>query len=286
MPPSGIVGRDPVRAMARIEALAATALQGKDVQVHGVYVAQRIDVLRFEGLELGTTPLVVEAGDGGLAVIFRYGVVVFVGLSPVEQASFLTSLEPLAREPLSEPISDTLTVRVQEGVHDQIRGGMVVCPQLDIERIQVIAVALATSVALIYHEDAVSSAFDEVEPLAVGLERYGRTPRSAKKLARRIGATLRVLTLTVGRVEATEKPEVLWEHPELDPLFARLEDELELHERHRALERKLGVMSDAARALLDLRLHAQSLRVEWYIVLLILIEIIISIYALFIAPLH
>jgi len=39
-------------------------------------------------------------------------------------------------------------------------------------------------------------------------------------------------------------------------------------------------MSNAARSLLDLRLHAQSLRVEWYIVLLILVEIVIALYEL------
>ena len=99
-------------------------------------------------------------------------------------------------------------------------------------------------------------------------------------LAKRIGSTLRTLTRMVGRVEAAEKPEVLWEHPELDLLYARLSDELELTERHRALERKLDVMSSAARSLLDLRLHAQSLRVEWYIVFLIFVEILIYLYEL------
>ena len=267
----------------RIEALEAVAANGRGLVVHGVYVAQRIDLHGFEGRELATTPLVVEAGEQGLAVLFRYGVVVFFHLSPVEQASFLSSLRALSREPLQSPVSDELFLRVEVDAHDHLLGGVVVCPSVDLERVQVIADALATSVALTYNEDKVSSAFDEVEPLAIGLERHGRTPRSARKLAQRIGGTLRVLTLTVGRVEASEKPEVLWEHPELDPLFARLEDELELNERHRALERKLAVMSDAARSLLDLRLHAQSLRVEWYIVILIVVEIILTLYALFFA---
>ena len=119
-----------------------------------------------------------------------------------------------------------------------------------------------------------------MEPLAFDLERKGTTPRSARTLAKRIGHTLTTLTRAVGRVEAAEKPEILWEHRELDALYARLSDELELVERHRALERKLDVMSSAARDLLDLRLHAQNLRVEWYIVLLILVDIVISLYEL------
>ena len=260
--------------------LRQLAREGRDVVVEAVYLARRIDTRQLEAHRLASTPLVVEAGREGLCVLFRYGVVVFIHVTPVEQAAFRSEIDPLLRERFEDPVSDRLLLTMDPSQGDIVREGIVVCPSIDVERLQVIADALAKSVALIHDEDMASSAFEEVEPLAVELERKGHAPRSARALARRIGSTLRTLTRMVGRVEAAEKPEVLWEHPELDPLYARLSDELELTERHRALERKLDVMSNAARSLLDLRLHAQSLRVEWYIVLLILVEIVISLYEL------
>lgn len=254
--------------------------EGGYVAVEAMYLGHRIDTRQLEARRLASTPLVIEAGSHGLCVLFRYGVVVFLNLTSEEKASYRRSLVPLLREPFRTPVSDRLRLTVDRAGGDRVEDGIVVCSAIDIERVQVIADALAKSVALIHYEETASSAFEEVEPIALRLEREGTTPRNPRALARRIGSTLRTLTRTVGRVEAAEKPEVLWEHPELDALYARLSDELELVERHRALERKLDVMSRAAGALLDLRLHAQSLRVEWYIVALIMVEIIISLYEL------
>jgi uncharacterized Rmd1/YagE family protein len=266
--------------VSRIDMLRQNAHEGREIAIEAVYLAQRIDTRQLEAHPLASTPLVVAAGREGLCVLFRYGVVVFVNVMPMEQAAFRVELDALLTERFEEPVSDRLVLAIQRVDGDRVRDGVVTCPSFDLERIQVIADALAKSVALIHYEQTASSAFEEVEPLALDLEREGHTPRNARSLAKRIGSTLVTLTRTVGRVEAAEKPEVLWEHPELDSLYARLSDELELVERHRALERKLDVMSSAARALLDLRLHAQSLRVEWYIVALIVIEIVISLYQL------
>lgn len=79
----------------------------------------------------------------------------------------------------------------------------------------------------------------------------------------------------VGRVEVTEKPELLWEHSELERVYLRLEDEFELHERHVALEHKLELISRTAATLLQTN---RSLRVEWYIVILIVVEIVLTLY--------
>ena len=75
-----------------------------------------------------------------------------------------------------------------------------------------------------------------------------------------------------------EKPELLWEHPELERLYHRLEGEYELSERHMALERKLDLLSKTAETLLGLLSTKRSLRVEWYIVILIVFEILLTLY--------
>jgi len=82
----------------------------------------------------------------------------------------------------------------------------------------------------------------------------------------------------VGRVEVSEKPEILWDRPYLERLYLRLEDEYELRERHVALERKLDVVSRTAQTLIDLVRDRSGLRVEWYIVVLIILEICLTLY--------
>jgi required for meiotic nuclear division protein 1 len=84
----------------------------------------------------------------------------------------------------------------------------------------------------------------------------------------------------VGRVEIEEKPEMLWDHPELERLYARLEDEYELVERSHAMERKLTLINETAGMLIDLVQNQRSTRLEWYIIGLIGIEILLSVYQL------
>jgi uncharacterized Rmd1/YagE family protein len=86
----------------------------------------------------------------------------------------------------------------------------------------------------------------------------------------------------VGRVETGEKPELLWEHPELERLYVRLAEEYELRDRDRdrALDRKLDVISRTVETLLGLVQTRSSLRVEWYIVLLIVAELLLTTYPL------
>src|SRR5438034_4781171 len=81
---------------------------------------------------------------------------------------------------------------------------------------------------------------------AVGLQRRGRTGSQAKELLQQIGDVLLTQHRMVGRVEVEEKPDVLWDHPELERLYARMEDEYELVERSRAMERKLALISETA----------------------------------------
>jgi uncharacterized Rmd1/YagE family protein len=82
----------------------------------------------------------------------------------------------------------------------------------------------------------------------------------------------------VGRAEITEKPEILWDNSGLEGLFARLEDEFELRERHAAIERKLGLIARTSQTLLELLSSRHALRVEWYIVILIVMELVLSLY--------
>lgn len=101
-------------------------------------------------------------------------------------------------------------------------------------------------------------------------------PLRQRNLVRTIGEAMLVEQKLVDRVELLEKPDLLWDRPELDRFYARLEDEYELRERYLALDTKLGVVSRAARTLLELGQTKRSLHVEYYIVALILFEIVLA----------
>ena len=49
--------------------------------MHALQIGDRINTAGFEGEVLSGTPLGVRIGKAGLAVVFRYGAVVFLGLT-------------------------------------------------------------------------------------------------------------------------------------------------------------------------------------------------------------
>ncbi len=255
----------------------------QEVPVRALFLGERIDLRALETAErLATAPLALRAGHRGCAVLFRYGAVVLFGLEPLEEVSFLKQLELLIASPFPKAETEQTQLRVETGHADGIQDSTLVLGGDDIERLQLIAEVLAKSVALAYYEAQVARVFDRIEPLAVELEQQGRSSQRSRELLRHIGGALRIQHRTVGRAEIVDKPELLWEHPELERFYHRLEDEYELSERQRALDHKLQLIAATAGTLLDLLHNRRSHRVEWYITILIVVEILLSLYELFV----
>ena len=84
-----------------------------------------------------------------------------------------------------------------------------------------------------------------------------------------------------GRVQVEEKPDILWDQPEFERLYARLEDEYELKERAAALTRKLGVIDETAHALTDILDTTRTVRLEVAVLALVVIEVTVTFYNLF-----
>jgi hypothetical protein len=66
-----------------------------------------------------------------------------------------------------------------------------------------------------------------------------------------------------------EKPDVLWDRPDLERLYARLEDEYEPKERVDALTRKLAIIGDTTTAITGIIDTQRSLHLEMTIAFLI-----------------
>lgn len=246
------------------------------------------DRLNLRGLSQGTplaqNPLMVEVSGGGMAALFRFGVVVFFDVSPVAQSAFLSRLEHLVSEPVPSIAleRDELEIRIEVERGDVVDQGVLYLADRDIGRLQVAADMLAKSVLLSSYEVRIGSAFDRIEPLAKKLEESGRGGRQARDLVRHLGEIMLVQHRMVARAQVADKPEILWERPELDRLFHRLEQEYEITERVTAQDRKLDLISSTATTLLELLQNQRSLRVEWYIVILIVMEIVLTLYELFV----
>lgn len=255
------------------------------VGVRAHFLARRIDLKGFDaGDRLAPAPLAVAAGRQGAAVVLRYGVVVLFGLGEDEERAFLARIRPLLKHPFAVPETEATRILFDRTHPEGPYGDAVVVAAPDVERVQVVADVLAKSVVLAHYEAQTERVFDRVEPLVTELAARGRTGRHSRDLLAHIGGALAVQHQTVGRVAVAEKPEVLWERPDLERLYLRLEEEYEIRERDQALERRLSLIRRTAGTALELLHNRRSLRVEWYIVLLIAVEILLTLYEVFVRP--
>jgi len=264
---------------------ASPILPKTTFSARALLIGERIDVRSLGATErLAASPLTLAVAGGGVAVLFRYGSVVFFDVAPQDEEAVLSRLGPAVSQPHARPETEHVEIRVAPDREEGMDGSTVCLRDGTLDRLQLVAEVLSKSVVLALYESRVAENFQRVEPLAVDLEQRGRGGRNARELLRHLGRGLLSELQIVGRVEVTDKPELLWERPELERLYLRLADEFEIRERHLVLERKLGLLSRTATTVLELLQNRRSLRVEWYIVILIVFEILLTLYQMFVGP--
>lgn len=252
--------------------------------VHALLLGERMNTAGLErDAVIATIPLSFRVGERGLAALFRYGAAVFVDVEPERQAETLRDLASRISGPERIPDEETATIVVQPDQDELITtGGAIQLREAAAEHLLIVADVLAKSVALARDERRIAGVFDAIEPFANTLAAKGRPPTARRRrILRLIGEALLVQHRVSGRVAVREKPDILWDRPDLERLYNRLEDEYELIERAETLDRKLAVIASSTAAFVDLQDAERSLRLEAIIVVLILAELLVASVQLF-----
>lgn len=256
-------------------AIDVRARLGPRFEARALLIGERIDVRGIEPKIAPQLPTIVEVAPAGIAVVVRAGAIVTFGVDPQAAERFVTDLGARVRGRIEKPETERAIVRIADA--DGVEPDAITIREVTIERLQVIGDVLAKSVVLARHELEIASAFEAIEPMAQRIKTSPMfLPWRQRDLVRMIGEAMLVEQKLVQRVEVLEKPDLLWDQPELDRLYKRLADEYELRERYLVLDTKLGAVSRAAQKLLDLGQARRALRVEYAIVLLIALEIVLA----------
>jgi uncharacterized Rmd1/YagE family protein len=268
--------------MTVVEPLSDASL----VNAHALFLGQHIDLSALIAIDkprkITNAPLLLKAGDKGTAILFDYGAVVLFGLSPIEEAKFLADLQAFVSEPFAQPESETATLQQCSSQPGKVENGKILLADLNAPQFRIIADVLAKSVILAQYEMEAAQVFSQIEPFAISLQKpRWQQRKQGNELLRQIGNSLLIQNKLVGQAAIIDKPELLWEYPEFERLYLRLEDEYEIRERHLALEKKFDLVSRTVETALELQQQTTSLRLEWYIVILIVLELLVSLYELF-----
>lgn len=250
------------------------------MRVRALQLGERIDLKGLEREDaFSSDPLAFRTQSGGNVMLFKSGAAVFFGLNPIEEEDLVRGLGERIVSPLTEREIETAQLLIKPGDDELLSSsGAIQLKNAEPNRLLLVAEVLAVSVALAHDERRIAKAFERITPIAESLAKKELPAAPQAELLEQIGEALLIQQRMASRVDLDEKPDVLWDHPELERFWAKLVDEYDLPQRARAIDRKLVVIRETADTIVDLISTRTSHRLEWYIIFLISLEIVLSMY--------
>lgn len=209
------------------------------------------------------------------AFFFPYGAAVFWGANLEEAKPFLEELKPYEHHPMEVPETDEFTVEYGEKpkvTNDEL----IVLPDKTLLSKLAVSHGIAQSVKLEAFEERLSRTHEQTKSIPEDLAKHGKIHLSRGEIRRKMGALFLERSSISLYVDALDKPEFFWEHTELEPLYHMIAYHLDLEERVEVLNRRLNVIRELFEILTNELNHQHSSRLEWIIIILIVIEVALT----------
>lgn len=220
-------------------------------------------------------PLVMSLLKNQHVVLTKFGGVTFWNVDHGLRSEFLKEIKPFIKSKKTSYPYDEDT-QVFEGSEDlKVSFDAVSLPRLGIEQRKIVSYVLSQSTALERYEDEIEASLSEVGVIVDNLKNRGKVFLSQKQVLVQIGKVLSVKQIAVTHLSLFDKPEEVWDSPELESLYGKMSFEYELRERFSILNEKIGYLSDISRMLMNFLAEKQNIYLEKVIIVLIAIDIII-----------
>jgi uncharacterized Rmd1/YagE family protein len=249
------------------------------LKVISFQVADNIDVRQFKNVFTASVhysdleELFYNIRDQKYLYVFKHGIVSFVGYAETEMSAFLQLIKPYCRNYIEQRLSDEFDI--ETGASSVNYGfSKVEIPQADIETVRLIMLNVSQSVALDYYDQQTNLLLEETNYHTQILEKKGKIELGGTNLKKYIGRTLNLKNKIAANLYIFDSPEETWEDENLNKLDIGLKKTFELQARFRNVQEGLGIVKENLELLKDLLQNRNSSRLEWIIIILILMEVI------------
>jgi len=270
-------------SLAPPSALLAPAEGGGGLLLRAEYFRGPIDTRAFAARHphhrvLSSNPLVLEPEAGTWVYLARFGAAVFWNASPATVALVLQDLAGLpGMGARAEAARDDLRVHLGAEA-DRVDFSEVWLRDLTLDKLKIVSLALAQSVALDSVEAEVSRAMARFGPVVTALRDEGRLVPGQKELLRTVGFAMAVRATVLDTLTLFDDPPETWESEALAHLDGALFDQFDLEERLAAVNQKVAYLQDAGATVLDVLARRKDQRLEWIIIVLILVEVVLFVW--------
>jgi uncharacterized Rmd1/YagE family protein len=217
-----------------------------------------------------------EEGSEIGAFIFGYGSVVMWGLSSSEEKEVLSTLK--LYEEGSYDIPEREIMAYSYGDKEAVIDDCIILPSPDFHVKLAFSHGLAQSVKLSVFEGIVKKTIDMTRSIPEQLSRYGRIPLSKKEIQCKMGELFIERSSINLHFDVLDVPEYFWDHSDLEPLYTMIATHLDLETRVDVLNRRLDIIHDLFGVLGNELNHQHASRLEWIVIILILIEVTLSLF--------
>lgn len=218
-------------------------------------------------------PLVVRLLKDQYAVLTKFGAVTFWNVPYRLRLDFLKEIRPFVKSKRGAYNYDEDTRVLVGGEATKITFDRIFLPKLAVEHIKIISYVLSQSVALERYEDEIETSLSEIGTIVENLKSSGQAMLTEKQLLRQIGNALSVKQTAVAHLSLFDKPEEVWESPELENLYNRMNAEYELQDRFDVLDEKIKYLSDISQMLMNFLAEKRNAFLETIIILLFVVDL-------------
>jgi len=216
-----------------------------------------------------------------LVHLFPFGCIVTYGMAHhevVDLVTYLRRAEPRLQDP-QELFHDECQLEV--GTERlEIRDDRIGVPSQEDWVPGILSTVLSKSVALEKVEADVERLLDEAEPVVQNLA-TGKVSSSDAKISSLSGQILSFRLNTVAYIQLLDKPDATWDNVAAEEMYSKLSQFFELQDRYDKIQAKSGVLMDLTDVVATYSHHNRDARLEWVIILLIVFEIFLSLFQMF-----
>jgi uncharacterized Rmd1/YagE family protein len=205
---------------------------------------------------------------------FSYGVFVSWGFSLEEEHQIIASLREFEKEPAAKPEIDEFTFAFGEAM--KIEEDEILLQNKSVMTKLAISHGIAQSLKLTIFEELIQRTIEHTKKIPMDLAQKGKTSLSRRQISKQMGELFAERNFINLHTEILDAPEFFWEHPELEPFYRRTVHYLDVNKRVDVLNKRLTIVHDLFEILSNELNHQHASRLEWTIILLILIDVAIT----------
>lgn len=249
------------------------------LEVLSYQLSDSIDIKSFKSafkvapFSYDSDELFYKMGQEQFIYIFKYGVVCFLNFDAIKISEFLKLLSPFSKNYFSEALSEAFIIETNSH-ENKIGFNKIEIIKSDDQVFRIIMLNVAQSVALDYYSDQTNKLVEEANYHTEILAKKGKLDISGVNLKKYIGTTLLLKNRIAENLYIFDSPPETWEDESLNKIDIGMKRTFDLQERFRNIHEGLNIIRDNLSLFKDLLQYKNSTRLEWVVIILILVEVL------------